>query len=242
MPAYIRADDGTIWDAETQSNPDVHGNESRNSFKWSCYHHKLGIFFQQKVKDAILRALNAIHSRNSYIFEGGFLVLRSALYESISHRVTDDPTRKAPILYRAADLLVYYIKNENELQRLQKNKPFRTSVDFAHRGIKQYDKEAFVYEDVRLQEISSTLKNDILVYFQSNETLLKIIDICVFLMKEDIFYRPRWIQILQDIRETVKTITVTNSSNLLITLCKLCEVCKDMTLTPTEIENIERWH
>ncbi len=242
MPALIQANDGTIWDAETQPNPDVHGNESRNSFKWNCYHHKLGQLFQNKVKPKMLRAIDVIHKKNEYNFEGDFLSLQTALYESIKARINEDPERKQPFMLKIADILVYEAYNDSDISRLHNNKLFRTSLEFVHRSIKIYDSEAFVYDDVRLQKISKFLHTEIRVYYQDNPILLKIVDVIIFLMKEDIYYRPRWIQILQDVRSTAQDISERNPSIFLIGLSRLCYLCKDMELTPVEIANIERWH
>lgn len=241
MPALIRASNGVVWDAETQKNPDIKGNESRNSFLYNCYHHKLGQFFQVQVKNAILRAINAVHSKNEYSFEGEFLVLQNALYESIRSRIQHDADRKQPFMLKVADILCYYAQNENGLKRLQKNKLFKTSVDFAHKGILRYDSEAFIFDDARLQEISKCIKSYTNVHIDNPEYLLKVVDIIVFLMKEDIYYRPRWIKILQDIDSTVQIIPP-NKNPIVLVLKWLCITCREFELTPIEIANIQEWH
>lgn len=237
MPALILAEDGkTVWDAEIQPNPDVHGNESRNSFRWNCYHSPLGQFFQKQVKDAILRAINTVHNKNIYYFESEYLTLHNALYEAIREHIKHDAERKQPFMFQVADILVYYVQNENDIKRIQKNKLFKTSVDFAFRGIKRYDKEAFVYEDQRLQKISEYLHDSCSKYELSFE---KVIDIICFLMKEDIYYRPRFILMLQDIQK--KKCYPSNSTVSLI-LSGLCEVVKDFELTTAEQVNMDVWH
>ena len=162
MPALIRVSDGSFWDAETQPNPEIKGNESRNSFLWNCYHHKLGIFFQKQVKDAILRAISTVHQRNEYSFNGDILILQAALYEAVRTHIQHDAERKQPFMLSVADILCQCAKDENEIGRLQKNKLFKTSVNFAHRGILRYDSEAFLYEDIRLLTLNNLLnsKND----------------------------------------------------------------------------------
>lgn len=240
MPALIRVSDGTFWDAESQPNPEVHGNESRNSFLWNCYHHKLGIFFQKQVKDAILRAISAIHQRNEYSFDGDFLTLHNALYEAIRTRIQHDAARKQPFMFRVADILCYYAQNKNEIGKLQKNKLFKTSVNFAHRGILRYDSDAFLYEDIRLLTLNNILKNENDTIWK-DQTISKSFDICIFLMKEDIYYRPRWIQILQDICGTVGSIS-DGTNNVLNALYKICRASHNFKLTPIERANIEDWH
>jgi hypothetical protein len=240
VSALIQATDGTTWDAEKDANPDVHGNESRNTFKWNCYHHWLGKFFQGPVKNAILRAINAVYAGKSYSFEGDYLILQQALHDSIRVRINEDPTRKQPFMFKIADLLVYAAQNEAFIERLQNNKLFRTSINYAHKGIQKYDSEAFVYDDIRLQKISSFLTLEICKNWQDNIYLQKCADIAIFLMKEDIYYRPRWIQIVQDIQPIVKQLKL--DSVFFMGLYKLCNLCEDFEFTPEELENIERWH
>lgn len=242
MPALIQADDGTIWDAEKEPNPDVHGNESRNSFKWNCYHHWLGKLFQGPVKSAILRAIDTVHNKYEYSFEDDFLVLQNALYESIRARINEDPNRKQPFMLKVADFVVLAAQNESVIVRLKNNKLFCKSVDYAHKGIQKYDPEAYIYADARLQTICSVLVTQINKNWQDNSVLLECADIILFLMKEDIYYRPRWIQILQDVRSVVEDLTDKNNSVLLNGFSKLCEAVKDFELTPEELDNIERWH
>ena len=239
MPAFIQASDGTVWDAEIQPNPDVRGNESRNSFKWNCYHSRLGQFFQKQIKDAILRAINAVHSRNVYSFDGEFSELQKALYESIGSRITEDPDRKQPFMFKIADILVYYAKDECAIKSLQKNKLFQKSVEYAYKGILKYDSEAFVYDDIRLQKISTYLNKNISALWDDNLTFQRVVNIIVFLMKEDIYYRPRFIQILQDLQKDNR---YPDGSEVSLVFAGLCEVVKDFELTDAELANIERWH
>jgi hypothetical protein len=237
MAALIRAENGTIWDAENQPNPDCLNNDSRTGFLWNCYHHKLGQFFQHEVKNALFRAINAVHQRNNFNFEGEFLIFHNFLRDIIKVHTTEE--RKQNFLFQIADIIVYYAKNEDELKKIQKNKLFKTSVDFAHRGIQRYDKEAFIFDDNRLFIISSTLKINVRCLLVSDNTSLKVIDIITFLMKEDIYYRPRFINILKDIN---KNKCKPSNSKIISILYDLCEVVKDFKLTTSEIENIERWH
>ena len=240
MPALIRVSDGSIWDAESQPNPEIHGNESRNSFLWNCYHHKLGIFFQKQVKDAILRAISAVHQRNEYTFDGDILTLQNALYEAVRTHIQHDAERKQSFMLRTVDILCQCAVDKNEIGRLQKNKLFKTSVNFAHRGILRYDSDAFLYEDVRLQTLNTILKSENDAFWQ-DVTISKVIDICIFMMKEDIYYRPRWIRILQDICGTVGSIS-DGTNNVLNTLHSVCLASHDFKLTTIEKANVEAWH
>lgn len=231
---------GIKYDSTSEPNPDTSGNESRNGFKWSCYYHPLGRMFQDKVKSAILSAIEAVHRNNKYVFNGECLRLQTALYDSVRRRISEDPTRKQPFMLKVSDILVHGVYNNSAISRIHRNKFARVSINFAYMGIQKYDKEAFLYEDVRLSSISSLLKDEI-VDFRNDETLLKIIDICIFLMKEDIYYRPRWIQILQDIRPVVDSLDITNNKIIKL-LKKLCDLCSTMELTESELDNIGKWH
>jgi hypothetical protein len=146
-------------------------------------------------------------------------------------------------MLKACDILVYYAFSDYAIKKLHENKLFRTSIDFAHRGILKYDSDAFVYDDVRLQTISNTIISGIKIFFDNDPTLIKCSNIFIFLMKEDIYYRPRWIQILQDIREIVEKLNIDtlNIHPVLVCLEMVCKVCKEMTFTHIEIANIERW-
>jgi len=236
MSEYLwRSKSGKMYDLATEKNPDAIGNESRNGFLYDPSVHPKGIKFQKQCKNAMLRAINAVHNRKSYHFDGDLKILHDALCASIKSRITDDPSRKQPFMLNAADILVYYIQNPNELHKSKKIKLFMKSVDVAHDIIKEYDPNAFIYEDVRLQKLSDVLKN------WDDQTFSKIFDSCLFLMKEDVYYRPRWIQIAQDINSTVNEIC-DSSNTLLDTLNSVCKACVDMELMPDEIANIERWH
>ena len=99
----------------------------------------------------------------------------------------------------------------------------RRAIDFAHAGIiKHYDREAFAYDDPRLKSIDEYCKRYIDQNFQDAypykaDFLTKIIDIILFLMKEDIYYCSRWLDLINNLPREHK-------------------------LTKEEKENISRWH
>jgi hypothetical protein len=231
---------GVQYDSSKEPNPDTSGNGSRTSFLFSCYYHPLGKFFQEKIKSSILTAIDTFHGNEKYLFKGEYLKLQEALYEAIRKHVRHDQDRKQPFLFKVSDILVYGAYNNSVIGRIHHNRFARASIDFAYIGIKKYDKEAFVYDDVRLSSLSSLLKTEI-TNFRNDETLLKIIDICIFLMKEDVYYRPRWIQILQDIKPVVDELDIPNNRIIEI-LKKVCDLVKDMELTDEELNNIQEWH
>lgn len=83
-------------------------------------------------------------------------------------------------------------------------------IDFVHSGLLRYDSQAFCYDDRRLQQIEATAKESIHELFFDNaeyrdigdgerkiSMMLKVLDIALFLMKEDIAYRWRFIMLLQ---------------------------------------------
>jgi hypothetical protein len=71
--------------------------------------------------------------------------------------------------------------------------------------IPRYDKQAYVYEDVRLKAINDLLKGMMVKHIDDNDTARKhavfgdFIDIILFMMKEDVFYRARVMKSLEDL-------------------------------------------
>ena len=89
-------------------------------------------------------------------------------------------------------------------------------IDFCHSAILKYDPEAYVYEDPRLQKIESVVKDAIEELFYDElerrsfgdgtrkiRFMHRAADIGLFLMKEDIYYRYRFISLLQKIGTVV---------------------------------------
>lgn len=124
-----RMPDGStkLWDMANEPKPDSIGNDSRNGFLYNCYHHSLGRFFQETIKNSIVAVIRRIHDKE----------------------------------------------------------------------IPRYDKQAYVYDDPRLQELDRILKSAITALIRDDdcerkrEILFMLVDICMFMLKEDIFYRPR---------------------------------------------------
>lgn len=92
------------------------------------------------------------------------------------------------------------------------------AIDMAHKGFVDYDKDAYVYEDPTLFRLNQELTAGIIDLFEDKlereswepsgqvggtlrkqDFLLKVKDICLFLMKEDIYYRPRFIELMRRI-------------------------------------------
>jgi len=98
------------------------------------------------------------------------------------------------------------------------------AIDFAHHSIiKHYDPDGFVYDDERLKRLDSFLKQYIAENFQhaypyKSDFMQKVIDIILFLMKEDVYYRARFLDIISKLSSF------------------------DFELDQLEKENIERWH
>jgi hypothetical protein len=68
------------------------------------------------------------------------------------------------------------------------------------KDIPRYDKQAYVYEDPRLKKLDEIITNAVADTIddkdreRKREILLNCKDICLFMLKEDIFYRPRILQ------------------------------------------------
>lgn len=97
------------------------------------------------------------------------------------------------------------------------------AIDFAHSSVtKHYDPEGFVYDDPRLQRLSDVCKGYIADNFQhahpyKSDFMHKVVDILLFLMKEDAYYRARFLDLLN-------------------------QIPNDFELDELERENIEQWH
>jgi len=101
-------------------------------------------------------------------------------------------------------------------------KAILAAINFAHSAIvKNYDREAYLYDDSRLRDLNIFLRKYIDANFQDSKPyksdfMLKLVDILLFLMKEDVYYRARMIDIFANMPRS--------------------------ELTDIEKENIEKWH
>jgi hypothetical protein len=73
-----------------------------------------------------------------------------------------------------------------------------------NKEIPRYDKQAYVYDDPRLQLLDKIITDAIEAQIQDTDKdrkrkiLAACKDICLFMLKEDIFYRPRILQAIVD--------------------------------------------
>lgn len=78
----------------------------------------------------------------------------------------------------------------------------KSAINFAHAQIiKHYDRDAFMYDDERLKKIDEYCKRYIGKNFQDSypyksDFMGKIIDIILFIMREDIYYTSRWLDLI----------------------------------------------
>lgn len=79
----------------------------------------------------------------------------------------------------------------------------RKAIDFAHSGIlKQFDKDGYVFDDERLKAIDEYCRGYIAKNFPDPykvDFMTKVIDIILFLMKVDIFYRARFLDMIKNL-------------------------------------------
>ena len=85
-----------------------------------------------------------------------------------------------------------------------KSKAIIPAINLAHKMIlKGYDMDAYIYDDPRMQKYNDFFKNYIRVNFQDRDYKIdfmnKIVDIILFIMKEDIFYSSRFMDIFNKI-------------------------------------------
>lgn len=96
-------------------------------------------------------------------------------------------------------------------------------VDYVHSGLLKYDSDAYRFDDPRLLAIKSEATGAIEeLFFDELERrtrddgtrkisfMLKVLDIGLFLMKEDVFYRFRFIRLLQRIGKAVEQMQPTS--------------------------------
>jgi len=75
--------------------------------------------------------------------------------------------------------------------------------------IPRYDRQAYVYDDPRLRTLDEILTGAILTLINDTERahkqeiLLDLKDICLFMLKEDVYYRPRILQGSVDVAKMI---------------------------------------
>ncbi|KCZ71589.1 hypothetical protein ANME2D_02324 [Candidatus Methanoperedens nitroreducens] len=100
------------------------------------------------------------------------------------------------------------------------------AIDFAHSAmVKHYDQDAYRYDDLRLAELEKFTKEYIRANFHDSypykhDFMMKLVDVVLGLAKEDIYYRARMLDFIQKFRRGFP----------------------EMAISPTENDNIERWH
>lgn len=104
-------------------------------------------------------------------------------------------------------------------------KAILAAIHFAHNAMcDKYDKDIFIYDDSRLNEIDEFMRTYISEKFKhaypyKHDFMLQILDIVLGLAKEDIYYRARLFDVINEFRE---------------------EYPKKIILTETEKENIDK--
>lgn len=78
------------------------------------------------------------------------------------------------------------------------------SIDMIHKAIvMKYDQEAYIYDDPRLQTFNAYFRAYIKYNFRHTEYktqfMNKVLDIILFLMKEDSYYRSRFFDMLNQV-------------------------------------------
>jgi hypothetical protein len=240
---YETSHSGIKYDSVKERNPDVLGNESRNGFLYSCVYHEKGIKFQNHIKGTIFKAIMAVVNFGPYHFSGDLLVINNAFKESIQKWIKHDAERKQGFMFQIADILTFLIQNPDKIKIIKNSLVFKTLIFTTHLGILQYDENAYVYDDPRLQAISKILKLENAILLEDNELFGKCIDILIFLMKEDIYYRPRFIKILQELYPVLDKVREGDYFNPILTMLEMISwTVLDLQLTPEEIGNIARWN
>lgn len=106
-------------------------------------------------------------------------------------------------------------------------KAILAAIDFAFQTFpKEYDPNIYTVDDDRLNKIEQTVKDYININFQNSkpykeEFMLKVLAIIVGLCKEDIYYRARFLEMLNELQKAFPD---------------------GIQLTEAERRNIDKWH
>jgi len=238
---------GKKYNPATERNPDAKGNnKSRTGFTFCCYSHHLGKHFQNVVKISIRETISLFHSQfTKYEIDSRLIPVREALNKSITARIGNDSggEYKKEFMLQLVDLFLIVSERPEAFEELFNGRILNGVISKAHSWIgKYYDKDAYVYEDSRLIIISGLLKNAVKTEFKNSDVLQDIVDLVIFLMKEDIYYRARWPLVLRDISATMKEVSEDTDYPLVGVLKSLCETCEHFELTAEERANIVRCH
>jgi hypothetical protein len=154
----IQVDGKTVmWDPATQPNPTAKANESRNGFKWSCYHHPLGKFFQNTIKTGITSVIRRIHDKEiprydktAYTFDDPRLANLAAVLERARniHIDDNDAERKRELAKSASDIVLFLMK-EDIFYRLNLFKALQDIGEDYQNHPELYaltDQEQFIYD------------------------------------------------------------------------------------------------
>lgn len=99
-------------------------------------------------------------------------------------------------------------------------------IDFVHASLLRYDPDAYQFDDPRLLELQKTGTDCINALFESEvkedpfrkiSFMLKLLDIGLFLMKEDIWYRPRFIELMKQMGRTAEHLEPTGAELVILT-------------------------
>jgi len=94
------------------------------------------------------------------------------------------------------------------------------TIDFVHTAIRRYDTDAYQFDDTRLLELYQVGRDSITELFTDDAEqdpfrkpafLLKLLDIVLFLMKEDIFYRWRFVELMRRFGRTAEHLEPTGA-------------------------------
>jgi len=166
----------------------------------------------------------------------------------MKERNPNKPDNKKPERYKQtfskmiADIVLYYMETDDKLLGKIKGAFTKKGVKWMYQKIpKKYDKDAFVFDDKRLNVIKETATNHFVKNWDKNDRnfLIQCLYICLFIMKEDVYYRPRWILMLQDINKNLNSLKINNKY---IELFKdISNKSLDMELESREIELMKIW-
>jgi len=127
VPVRLANGQIVLWDIAKDPNPVYKdNNESRCGFLWNCYKNPMGRFFQETIKNSIVRAIEIVHGRkgilrydrNAYVYDDARLQLLdqeiTLLVEKyVQDHAPDHRERKRRMLNQIKDIALFVAGKED---------------------------------------------------------------------------------------------------------------------------------
>ena len=213
-------------------------NRSRDAFTWNLASKK-GKIFQRVLKPTLIKMINKIHAlilrssgKTAFVYSDKRLqYLNEILHESIRLDF-DHEQRKLDFMHKAVDIGIFVLRGkENKYLNAMQPVVSKTISKIHSWILKEWDVDAFVYDDPRMKRMHKALHK--YVGKDAEPFVHDVIDIGLFMSKEDIYYRARMFNALNRIDKAV--VATKGNTGIFPMLSKL----PTFELTPEEMVNID---